>query len=231
MKKFYTRKSLQILSVIFVLGMVFGIGNEITQAATPTVAAQTHEQESTVAAEQEAGSTHEATAEEDQGVVGLLGLNWKLFIAQLINFGIVLFVLWKWVFGPVAKGLSNRTAKIEASLEEAQKIAEERQTFDSWKNGEIAEVRKEAAGILTKAKAEAESLKTDMISQTKEEQNKLVSQTQVQLEQEKQNIVKEAKAELADLVVNATQAVIKAKLDPKKDAELIKQALAEAGAK
>ncbi len=90
------------------------------------------------------------------GPVQLFGLNWKLFLAQLINFSVVLFVLWKWVFRPVAKGLADRTTKIENSLAEAERIAAERETFDSWKDKEMAQVRQEANQIIVEAKAAAE---------------------------------------------------------------------------
>ncbi|MBX4188293.1 MAG: hypothetical protein KW793_04140, partial [Candidatus Doudnabacteria bacterium] len=43
-------------------------------------------------------SAAEAGAHKNSsGVLGTLGINWKLFLAQLINFSIVLFVFWKWV--------------------------------------------------------------------------------------------------------------------------------------
>ena len=59
-------------------------------------------------------ATGEVTKEAGSGgVIGTLGLNWKLFMAQLLNFGIVLFVLWKWVFRPVAGALETRRQRVE----------------------------------------------------------------------------------------------------------------------
>lgn len=159
------------------------------------------------------------------GIVGLFGLNWKLFIAQLINFGIIVFVLWKWVWGPVTKGLADRTAKIEDSLKEAEAIEKDRADFDSWKQGEIASVRKEAAAILTEAKQSAESLRKQSLDQTKLEQGKLVEQTQAKLAQEKDKLIGEAKQEIANLVVQSTELILREKLSPKKDQELIDKAL------
>lgn len=182
---------------------------------------------------EEADGEHNSAAGEhaaDPGVIGLFGLNWKLFLAQLANFGIILFVLWKWVFGPVTKTLSERTAKIEASLSEAKRIAEDRETFDTWKNGEIAKVRQEAAAIITQAKADAEQLKISTLAQTKEDQNKIIVHARAQMDAEKNAVMQEAKAEIAEMVVTATESILRQKIDSKKDAELIKAALKEAGA-
>lgn len=231
-----------LIMAIILAGIVFGIGANYSKAASgstpgnlqPATGQAEYNQaegagvEHTTAAESSnEGSAHDAEA-EDTGIVGMFGLNWKLFLAQLVNFGIILFVLWKWVFGPVTKGLSDRTKKIEDSLTDAQKIAEERETFDSWKNGEVGKVRTEAAGILTQAKVDAEKLKQATLDQTKDEQAKLIASAQTKLEQEKQAMLASVKGELAELVVAATENLLKQKLDPKKDTALVEEALQQA---
>jgi F-type H+-transporting ATPase subunit b len=168
---------------------------------------------------------------QQTGVVALFGLNWKLFLAQLINFGIILFVLWKWVFRPVAKGLADRTTKIEGSLAEAERIAGERETFDSWKNKEISEVRQEAANIITEAKAGAERARTEITQTAMEESKKILERGKAQLEAEKNKAVQEIKLEVADMVVQTTETILKKKLDSASDKALIKDALAALGAK
>lgn len=229
---------------IAVLMMAFGIGINTIIAATPaantstlqpaTGATEFREEESDQATEEHvAESEHNKDSaatehEEDPGVIGMFGLNKKLFLAQLINFGIILFVLWKFVFGPVTKGLSQRTEKIEKSLAEAQKISEERETFDSWKQGEMSQVRTEATAIINQAKETAEKLKADTLKATTDEQNNIVEQTKKRLEQEKTAMMESAKAELADIVVQATSTILKAKIDPTKDKKLIDDALKQA---
>ncbi len=173
-------------------------------------------------------AAHEAAA--DPGVAGMFGLNLKLFLAQLINFAIVLFVLWKWVFKPVTQAMSERTSKIEASLAEAQRITEEKETFETWKNAEINKVRVEASHIITEAKQEAESVRQQITDKAKQDQAQIILQTQGKLEEEKQKALAEIKGQIADIVVTATEKIIKGKLDEKKDKELINQALEQAKA-
>lgn len=169
-----------------------------------------------------------ATESANQGVVGMFGLNWKLFAAQLVNFSIVVAVLWIWVFKPVTKGLSDRTDKIEGSLAEAERIMKDRADFDSWKQGEISTVRTEATAIISQAKQSAEELKANTLKTTADEQNRLIEQTKARLEQEKGLMIQQAKTELADIVVDATSKILKAKIDPVKDKQLIDEALKQA---
>ncbi len=177
-----------------------------------------------------AAHAQEAVKAAQPSVAAMFGLDWKLFLAQLINFSIVLFVLWKWVFGPVAKGLANRTAKIEKSLADAKQITEDKETFESWKNAEMGKVRQEASAIMTQAKQEAVQLKNLALEETKQEQNRIVTQAQAKMEADKQKTLTEIKEELAGMVVNATQTILQEKIDPAKDKELIKKALEKAAA-
>lgn len=221
-------------SILIIAIAIFNFGllnvtdvNAATPAATSTTAATT--ETGSEAADGEHAATDEEHAAEEVGIVGMFGINWKLFLAQLINFAIVLFVLWKWVFKPVTKGLSDRTEKIENSLQDAEKIAKDRTDFDSWKQGEISTVRTEATAIITQAKETAEALKADTLKATADEQNNLIEQAKKRLEQEKSAMMESAKSELADIVVQATSTILKAKIDPVKDKQLIDDALKQAG--
>lgn len=188
-------------------------------------AVETHESPVVETSTSAAESSESHTAEEDGGIVGLFGLNWKLFLGQLINFAIILFVLWKWVWGPVTKGLADRTKKIEDSLQEAEAINKDRADFDAWKEGEIATVRREAAEIITLAKQDAVALRSQTLEHTKQEQAKLVAQTEAKLAQEKEKLISEARNEISGLIIQSTEVILQEKLNSKKDHELIDKAL------
>ena len=169
---------------------------------------------------------HAAEAEASTSAIGTLGLNLKLFIAQLINFAIILLVLWNWVFTPLSKKLTERTENIEKAMHDAKRIEKDKQDFEKWKNEQIINARHEAASIITLAKNDATKVKDQLAQAAKEEQEKIVAQAKAQIEQEKNQQLRSAKSELADLVTNATEKIIREKLNDKKDADLIKSVLA-----
>ncbi|HYF05601.1 MAG TPA: F0F1 ATP synthase subunit B [Patescibacteria group bacterium] len=173
-------------------------------------------------------ATEAAThAAPDTSIVGLFGLNAKVFIAQLINFAIVLFVLWKWVFGPITKKLDDRASMIEKSVQDAETIAKEKQEFQKWRQQEISSARVEAARIITDSKTEAEAVKNEVLEVTKSEQRKIIADTQEELRKEKNKAVNEAKNEVATMVVSATEKILKGKLSPEEDFELVKKSIKE----
>lgn len=164
-------------------------------------------------------------AKTSGGVLGTLGIDWRYFIAQLVNFGLVLFVLWKWVLTPVAKKLTERSEQIEQSMLDATSTKREKEEFAVWKEQEMTKTRQEASSIITTAQKEATASKDEILLRAKEDQLKLVEQAKRQIEQEKTAQLQSAKAELADIITSATEKILKAKLDEKKDKELIKESL------
>jgi F-type H+-transporting ATPase subunit b len=164
-------------------------------------------------------------ASQSTSPVAVLGLNWELFIAQLINFAVILFILWKWVFTPVAKKLQERTDRIEKAMSDANTTEKEKQEFAKWKEQEMVKVRTQATAIVTEAETQGVKAKDAIMAQAKVEQQKMVEDGKKQIEQEKNQQLQAAKGELADMITNATEKIIRQKLDKTKDQELIKEVL------
>jgi F-type H+-transporting ATPase subunit b len=159
------------------------------------------------------------------GIAGSLGINLTYFIGQLVTFSIVLLVLWKFVFNPVAKKLTERTERVEKAMSDAERITREKAEFEAWRQEQMTLARKEASEIVNKSQTDAEKAREAALRKTKEDQQKLIEQAKQQIEQEKNQALQSAKSELADLVTTATEKILRQKLDDKKDAELIKETL------
>jgi F-type H+-transporting ATPase subunit b len=167
----------------------------------------------------------EEAAPASSGGIAVLGLNVKFFIAQLINFGILLLIFWKWILPNVTKAMQARTERIQKSLTDADRIEKEKKEFDVWRQEEMSKTRQEASSIITSAQTESLKAKQQILDQTKQDQQKLVDQAKLQIESEKNKSISEAKSELADLVTNVTEKILRHKLDKHSDQELIKDSL------
>ena len=170
-----------------------------------------------------AEAVHE-TAEKSSGIAAL-GVNGTLFVAQLINFSLVFLVLWRWVFRPIAAHLEERSAKIEQSLQDAADIRAQKETVATWKAEQVRDAKKEAADIIGKAKQEAELLRQEVLAKAKVEQGALMTAGQQHLEREQEVVVAEAEKRLAELVVLATEKVLREKLNDVQDKKLVAEAV------
>lgn len=164
-------------------------------------------------------------ASSDPSIAGMFGLNWQLFVAQLINFGIVMLVLWKWVFIPVTRALEKRTKRIEDSLKNAELVDTQKKEFEAWKAKEVSETKKQAGEILATAKTDADKLKDDILAQAKSENEKILETGRNSLKQEKDQILQETKAELVELATQMAEKILQREITGKDNETLTGKAM------
>ena len=93
------------------------------------------------------------------GILNLFGLEGKLFIAQIINFAILLFILKKFLYEPIANMLEERKTKIKQGLDDAENAKKALADADNQKILILKEAKIDADKILENTKKSSESLK------------------------------------------------------------------------
>ena len=158
-------------------------------------------------------------------LVSTFHIDWKLMLAQLVNFIIVLGVLYKFAYKPILKVLNDRTIKIEKGLKDAE-IAQKKMEEIVIKEKEVmTEARREAQKILTEAESRGKKSQDEMVAEAKVKIDKTVEEAKNKIESEKAKMIQEVKTEISGLVVSATEKILGEKIDAKKDSELINQAI------
>lgn len=137
-----------------------------------------------------------------------LGIDFKILLAQIINFLLLLLILRKFLYGPIVGMLDKRKKSIEEGLKNAEdaRLAIEKAQEDYEQK--ISTAVKEADKILTEAKKQAKSEAEQIISAANKNSTEMIEKTKKQIEMEKTRIISEAKRDLADLVIGATEKII-----------------------
>jgi F-type H+-transporting ATPase subunit b len=152
-------------------------------------------------------------------------IDWMLILAQLVNFAIVLFVLYKFAYGPVLKLMDDRTKKIEKGLKDSEEAHKKLAEISEKEKEVLVEARKAAQEIVSKAEAVAVKNKEEIMVQAKAQSEKILADAAKKIQQEKTQMFAEVKAQVAELVIAATGKVIDEKMTSEKDAQLVNQAL------
>ena len=154
-----------------------------------------------------------------------LGIDWKLLIAQIVNFLVLLFVLYKFAYGPILGMLEKRQKKIERGLKEAD-LARKYLAESEEKQKEILrKAREEGKQIVEKAYIQAEKSKKEIAEESKKQAEKTIAEAKLEIVREKEKTVREIKSEIGSLVALAAEKVIGEKVDKDKDKELIEKSL------
>ncbi len=158
-----------------------------------------------------------------------LGLNWKILIAQLVNFGLLIWILHKFGYGPIIKFIDERRKKIEKGLENAKLVEEKLKKADEAEKEIIISAKKEAQKIVSSSTELAQKNREEMIKKAEEEAQRILVSYEKKGKQEKDKIMNEAKKELSDLVIMATEKIISKNITTSSDREEIDKIILEKG--
>lgn len=167
----------------------------------------------------------EATSAGDGGILGSLGINLPLFLFQLINFAVVILVLWFLILKPLSKKLTERQNLIADSLENAKKVQAKLEQSEKDYQAELRRAKAEAAKILEQATQDSEKFSVEMKVKVKKEIEVLITQAKKNIQSEKEEMLASLRAETADLVVLALEKILSEKMNDEKDKKLINKVL------
>ena len=157
----------------------------------------------------------------------MLNTEWGLMVWTLITFGIAVFILWKFAFGPLQKIIDQRRAGIQESMDVAEETrAEAHRLLEEYK-ATLAKVRTEAEEILERSRTTGDHAKAEIMAEAKTQSERVLAQAHEQIERDTQAAVRELKGQIAELTALATEKVVTGSLNAADQQRLIDEALAE----
>ncbi|MCX6807020.1 MAG: F0F1 ATP synthase subunit B [Candidatus Berkelbacteria bacterium] len=155
------------------------------------------------------------------------GINGKLLLAQVVNFFILLLVLYFFVYKPIISILDKRNKTIKESQDEAERIKQESAELEIKKKEILAKAREEAMKIIQEARKEGENAKGDAVKKAQEGAQKIVSDAKVTIKAEQEAAFMELKKEVADMVIAVSSKVIAKNIDSDSESKLIDNVVKE----
>ncbi len=160
-------------------------------------------------------------------LIAKLGIDAKILIAQVINFLILLFVLKKFVYGPVIAKLEQRRGMIAKATHDAKKSEELLKEIEQTRLEMIQQTKKVTLEMMEQAAKSAEETKASIVESARQEAQQIAEQSKLQLAREKEKMLKEAGEELGRLVVTATEKIIEREFSPEDQKRLMANATAQ----
>lgn len=162
---------------------------------------------------------------QDEGVLGSLGINGTLFLFQLINFAIVVAVLWFMILKPLTKKMAERQKMIDDSLDNAKKIETNLGMSERKYQEKIDQAKVDANKFIEKAQQEAVLVAEAMKEKTKKDIEQLVETARKNIKTERDESIGEIKAQAANLIISAAEKILSSKMNIKNDDKIIEEAV------
>ena len=162
-----------------------------------------------------------------QEFVTHFGIDWKLFLAQIVNFGVILFVLRKFAYQPILKMLHDRREMIEGGLEMRKTAEKNLKESDELRNRTLQQAHAEALGIVNRAEQIGKEKQEDIMRQTDVKVEGIIGDARRIIEQEKERMSDVVYSEAEQLIRLGIANVIGRLPVSERDNILISEALRE----
>jgi F-type H+-transporting ATPase subunit b len=151
--------------------------------------------------------------------MNLLTPEFGLLIWTLLAFLIVLFILGKYAWPAIVKGLKQREQIIADSLTTAEKIKAEMAQMKSENEALLAKAREERGQMLKEARETKDKIINEAKEQSKIEANKIITEAQAAINTQKMAAITEVKNQIGKLVIEVTEKVLRKELSNKEAQE------------
>ena len=156
-----------------------------------------------------------------------LGFHWPSLIVYLVNFTILLAILYMVGYKPIMRILDQRSERIRGSLDEAERTRKESEERQAEMQKELAQARLEGQAVIQQARELADRFREEERQRAQEEAETFLARARGDIQRERDNAIDEVRQEFADVAITAAERVIERSLDKDAHKELIEKVLDE----
>jgi F-type H+-transporting ATPase subunit b len=142
-----------------------------------------------------------------------------LLFWTLLAFLIVFFILKKYAWPAIVKGLSDREASITEALATAEKVKLEMAQLKNDNEALLAKTREERSAILKEAKEIKDKIVNDAKDEAKAAAAKIMADAQSTIQQQKMAALTDLKNKIGTLVIETSEKVLRKELSNKAEQE------------
>ena len=161
------------------------------------------------------------------GILGNIGFDWHIALANIANFLIIFFVLKKFAFGPVKKILAEREGRIKEGIENATRAETALTMAGEERRKIISKADGEAGSIVASAKKSGEEMIVVAQQNAETEAEGVLLRTRTQLAREQKEMEAAVKEKVVDVVLLGVEKVLREEMNKERGEKIIKKILAQ----
>ena len=156
-----------------------------------------------------------------------LGINLPTLLAQIVNFAILLGLLYLVAYKPIMRMLDERSRRVKESMEQTELIKQQAERAEEEVKKQIEAAGREGQDIIARAVRSGEEVRQKAQQDARQDAESLIVRARVEIQRERDEAVGELRKEFADLTILAAGKVIDRSLDKEAHRQLIDKVLKE----
>lgn len=153
------------------------------------------------------------------------GVEWHVLIVQIVNVGILVWVLHRFAFKPLLKAIDARREKIEADELRASELEERLANIETREAEVLHAARAKSEDMIQAGVSDGKKASEKIIADAKLESAKIIEAGKKTLADERTKLVREVKSEIGTLVTDAVSKTVSGAYDTSVEKRLIADAL------
>jgi F-type H+-transporting ATPase subunit b len=149
-------------------------------------------------------------------------IDWFTVVAQIINFLVLVFLLHRFLYGPIVKMMDEREERIFVRLKEAERreaVAEKEEEHYRRERADLAERRRR---LLIEAEEEAETQRKELFHQARQEAEAMGRHWQQAIQQEKEQFLRELRRRTTHQVYTVARRALADLADVELERQMVK---------
>lgn len=142
-------------------------------------------------------------------IIDVFGIDWKILIVQIVNFTVLLGVLWYFLYKPLTTLIENRRAQIIKGVADAERADVALKDADAKRAEILAKASIEAEGIVTSARSSGKTREAEIVQEAQEKYERILKEATQKSEELHRETLARSKQEIAKLVVLGVEKTLK----------------------
>lgn len=142
------------------------------------------------------------------------GIDLPYLLSQIVSFGVVAFLLYKFAFKPILATMDDRNSKIAEGLRHAEEMKARLADAEKQHAETVKKAALEAQRVIDEARATAKSLIDRETKQATDKTQQMLAKAEQAIELERKKMLADVREEISRLVALTAQRVLARELQP-----------------
>lgn len=153
------------------------------------------------------------------------GIDWRLLLAQAANFGVLLFILWKFAYRPILGMLKERREGIERGLALTRDAERRMAQIEQLRARRLEDADRAALAVVSRAEDTAKQQRAIIVAEAAKKGDAMVADARRAIAEEKAKLREALKRETQELIRDGITEVLLKMPPAPRDRELIDAAM------
>lgn len=139
------------------------------------------------------------------------GIDWKLLLVQAINFGLLLVILWRFLYTPILRMIDERQRKIEEGVRAAEEAEKRLAAAAGEGQAIVTKASRVAEGMVVLARTRAEEKGGEILKSAEEKAEAILADAAARAAETQRSALQKSERGIAQAAMLAAEKILREK--------------------